>query len=59
MNEMMSLEEVAEMTGLNAERILEIAGTPLFPAAIHEKWRRSDIEQFMEQLKRGLTRWNE
>lgn len=56
MDEMLSLEEVAEVTGLNAERILEIAGTPLFPAAIHGKWRRSDIEQFMEELKRGLTR---
>lgn len=43
MNEMLSLEEVAEMTGLNPERILAIAGTPVFPAAIHGKWRRSEI----------------
>ena len=52
-DELLSLELVATMTGLRAERILEIAGGPLFPPATEGKWKKAEIEQWIRDLPDG------
>jgi predicted DNA-binding transcriptional regulator AlpA len=51
--ELLSVEQVATLTGLRAERILEIAGGPLFPPATKGKWKKAEIEQWIRDLPEG------